>query len=130
MAAGPLTNAGKTRIITGGALRPVCTHVGLYTGNPGAAGSHSTEVAAANGYSRQAVTWTASGSGVETNSNTVLFTATGSWGTLTHWGINSTDTRGAGTMYFRGALDSSRVVTNGNQVRFLPGALKIEGLTT
>lgn len=130
MAQGTLTTAGAVRALSGGALKSVCTHIALYTANPGIAGSHANEVAAANGYSRKAITWTSSGGTSESNTGTVTFAATGNWGTVTHFGIVSNGTRGAGTMYFVGALDSSRSMTMGYEIRFTNGNITISMLTT
>ena len=130
MATGTLTTAGAIRALSGGQLKSVCTHIALYTSNPGIAGSHANEVAASNGYSRKAITWTSTGTTSESNTGTITFAASGNWGTVTHFGIVSNGTRGAGTMYFVGPLDGSRTMTMGYEIRFLAGTVSISMLTT
>lgn len=130
MATGTLTNAGAARALSGGQLKSVCTHIALYTANPTVTGSHANEVASGNGYSRKAVSWTSGGANSETNTGTVTFAASGNWGTVTHFGIVSNGTRGAGTMYYFGPLDSNRVMTAGYEIRFLPGSISIQMLTS
>lgn len=127
---GTLTNAGAIRIISGGSIKSGATHVALYTADPGDAGSHANEVATGTGYSRQAITWTSSGGLTESNVYRISFTASGSWGNVTHWALVTNGTRGSGLALMHGPLSSSRAMSSGNQIRFLPGSLGIEGITT
>lgn len=130
MAIGTPTTAGAVRIVSGGSLKAGITYVALYKADPGDAGSHANEVTTGTGYARQAVTWSSSGGVTEQNTNVLNWAATGSWGTVTHWGLVNSATRGAGTMLAHGPLNSSRVMANGNQIRMLAGQIKITGLTT
>lgn len=128
MATGAQTNAGAALAVTN--ARSAITHIALYTGDPGAAGSHANELPSSNGYARQAITWSAAGGNSVQNTNTITFTASGSWGTVTHWALVSSGTRGSGTAYARGALDAPRTVTNGVQVRFTAGTVKLQAATS
>lgn len=124
-----LTTAGATRVISGGALTTVCTHIALFTASPGAAGSLTNELANSNGYSRQAITWTSSGDADEENSATITFTASGGdWSAATHYGLVSSGTHGAGTMYVTGALSTSRTVADGGSLSIAAGDLTMTGV--
>lgn len=130
MATGTLTTAGATYGINTGALKTACTHIALYTTAPNISGTnHTGEVTNSAGYSRKAITWTGSGAEVQ-NSGTITFTATGNWGTVTHFGIVSSATHGSGSIYYVGALDQNRVMTNLHEIRFTAGNIKISLLTT
>lgn len=90
-------------------------YVSLHTADPGKAGSHANEVAGGS-YARVAVTLGApAANGVyeeEKNSLVTFATATGSWGTITHLGIEDAST--AGNMLFFGPLTASKVVGSGD----------------
>ena len=92
--------------------------VGLHTGAPGEAGT-SSEVSA-GGYARQVITFGADTDGVSTNDSAPTFTATASWGTVTHYTIwNGTDCVAYGT------LDNSRAIGDGDSYTFEVGALTV-----
>lgn len=103
--------------------------VGLHTGDPGEAGAQNTSEATYTQYQRIAVLrtaggWTVSGNTV-TNAAEVLFNeATGGSETLTHFSIGAAPT-GAGTLYFKGALQQSLPVSTGIQPRFTAGQLSV-----
>ena len=64
-------------------------------------GSTFTEMGNTNGYQRQAVTFNAASSGSATNSIDVTFTAVGgAWSTATGWCVVTSQTYGAGDLYF------------------------------
>lgn len=127
----PLTNAGAARVISGGHLKAVCTHLALFTSNPGAGGSMTSEPNG-NGYGRQAITWSSSGDFDELNTNTLTFQSTGSWGTITHFGFVNSATRGGGQMFVFGqviSISGSPLVMLANwSLVFDPGELKLEAL--
>jgi len=113
-------------------------HVGLYTAAPSDAGG-GTEVSG-NAYARAAVTsslanWagtqsagsttasTGSG-GVTSNNNAITFpTPSGTWGTVTHFGIF--DAASAGNLLFHGALTISKTINSGDTVSFPAGTLTV-----
>lgn len=93
----------------------------LYTSDPTDADS-GTEVSG-SGYTRQAIAFGAASGGSASNSGAVVFTATGSWGTVTHWGIR--DAAAAGNLLHYAALTSSKIVGNGDTLTFAIGQLQI-----
>lgn len=113
-------------------------HIGLLTAAPNDAGG-GTEVSG-NGYARVAVTsslanWagtqsagsTAASSGtggVTSNNNAITFaSATGSWGTVTHFGIYDAST--GGNLLFWGALAVAKPVTQNDVMSFPAGSLSV-----
>lgn len=89
-------------------------YVSLHTADPGEAGSQTTSEATYTNYARVAVArsgagWTVSGNSA-TNAAQITFPQCGASGnTITHVGIG-TDTSGAGTLLYSGALNSSLAV--------------------
>lgn len=120
------------------ATSPASFHVALYTSAPSDAGG-GTEVSG-NNYARVAVTrslaaWAGTQSagsttassgtgGVTSNNAAITFpTPSGSWGTVTHFGI--LDAASAGNLLFHGALTVSQTINTGNTVSFAAGQLQI-----
>lgn len=118
---------------------PTALYVALYT-TPTSDASPGTEIPiGTNAYARtlytssltawsntQAVGTTASSGagGVTSNSSAITFiTPTGSWGTVTHFGI--LDAATGGNLLFHGALTVSQTVNTGNTVSFAAGSLQI-----
>lgn len=97
-------------------------YVALYTSDP-AEDNSGTEVSGSN-YSRVQVTaWDAPSSRATQNTNAITFpTPSGSWGTITHYGI--LDASSSGNLLFYGALTSSVAPSSGT-VRFAAGALDL-----
>lgn len=90
-------------------------YVGLHTTATGDDDS-GTQVSG-SGYARTAATFSAPASGSTSNSATVTFpTATGSWGTVTHFGVY--DAVSAGNLLYWGALTTSKTVDNGDVFTF------------
>lgn len=116
--------AGLQNSATAGSL-----YVSLHTSDPGEAGSQTTNETAYTNYARVAVArsgagWTVSGNGVS-NAAAVTFPACGTTGaTLTHFGIG-TDSSGAGTLLFSGALTASLAVSSGITPSFAIGQLSV-----
>tara|TARA_R110000868_G_scaffold8081_2_gene41806 strand:- start:31072 stop:31464 length:393 start_codon:yes stop_codon:yes gene_type:complete len=105
-------------VTTGSATRPTGWYVALYTAAPSDSGG-GTEVSGFN-YSRKAITFAAATSpdGTTSNTNTLLFTATGgAWGTVTHLGIF--DAVSAGNLLWHGALTTSKTIADGDSLEFL-----------
>lgn len=76
-----------------------------------------------NGYARQAVTFTVSGSSA-TNAGTVTFTASGgAWTAATHIAICSASS--AGNVIYYGALTNSITLNNGESGQFAIGQITI-----
>lgn len=100
---------------------PATVYVGLFTADPGVAGSQASEVAAGE-YARQAVTFGVPSGGTSANTGIITFpTAVGSWGTITHGAI--LDALTVGNMLYHGALAASKTVDPGDTVSFAVSAL-------
>ena len=101
---------------------PTTVYVGLFTAAPSDAGG-GTEVSG-NGYAREAVTFSAASGGATANSGLITFdTPSGSWGTVTHFGIF--DALTTGNLLYWGALSQSELVNTGNVVTIPIGDLDI-----
>ena len=98
-------------------------YVALFTAAPSDAGG-GTEVTGGS-YARVATAgadWNAASAGATTNANAIAFpTATGSWGTVTHFALMDAST--AGNMLAWGALGTSKTVASGDTAQFAAGAL-------
>lgn len=117
----------------GGTTNPTNWHVALYTAAPNEDGTGGTEVTTGTAYARQTMAntdWAAAVAGqpsTVSNGNAVTFPqATGSWGTVTHFGLCSSDIEGTADVQIWGALDTSKVVDNGDTVSFAVSALTIQ----
>ena len=104
-------------------------YISLHTGDPGEAGSQTTNEATYTSYARVAVArsgagWTVSGANVS-NTAAINFPAcTGGTNTITHFGIGS-DSSGAGNLFFKGALSASLAVSSGITPSFAIGELDL-----
>jgi hypothetical protein len=105
---------------------PTTVYVCLFTSSPGDDAS-GTEVTDANNYSRQAETFDdPSGGGVTANSGVLTFpTASGSWGTISHFAIYDNASHGTGNQLFWAAVDSSQAITTDDVAEWAAGALDI-----
>lgn len=109
-------------------------YVGLFpTATPPSDSSAGTEVSG-NAYARQAVVrspagsagWVAAAGTLATTSNSGVITfptASGSWGTITHFGI--WDALTTGNLLYWGDLGASKVVGAGDSASFAIGTLTI-----
>ena len=62
--------------------------------------------------------------GVADNTNNIEFTAaTGSWGTVTHWGLFDAST--SGNLLIHGALGTSKTIGSGDILRISAGELDV-----
>ena len=113
-------------------------HVALFTAAPSDSGG-GTEVSG-NNYGRVSVSaalsaWagtqsagsTAASSGtggVTSNNSAISFpTPSGSWGTVTHWGLFDAST--GGNLLVHAALTASKTINSGDTVSFASGALQV-----
>ena len=117
-------------VLGGGTFSPPATvYVGLHTANPTEDGSVAE--LAGSGYARASVAnnttnWpnVSGSSGLKQNGTAIVFpTASGSWGTITHFSVWSASS--AGNLLFQGALAESRVIGSGDTPRFLANWLQI-----
>jgi len=102
---------------------PTGVYVGLSTGSFGDDNS-GTELSG-NGYARQGdVAFDAASGGVADNTSNIEFpAATGSWGTVSHWGIF--DANSSGNLLIHGALSSSKTISTGDILRISAGDLDV-----
>lgn len=98
-------------------------YVALYTATPSDSGG-GTEVSGGS-YARKSTAgadWAASSGGSIANANAITFvTASGSWGTVTHWGVFDAAT--TGNLLFWAALTTSKTIGSGDTAAFGVGAL-------
>lgn len=112
-------------LVTGSPTRASGTWLALYTATP-TDSTAGTEVANSNNYSRQAITFDAASSGATQNAATVTFpTASGSWGTITHWAIVDSATHGGGNVIIYGAFTASKTIASGDVFEVLDSDLDI-----
>ena len=103
---------------------PSNVYLSLHTANPTDDAS-GTELSG-NGYSRQVITFNAAHAtnGNTTNSSVEEFTASGgNFGTVTHFGI--WDASSSGNMLYYGALTASKVIADGDTLRFAADSITI-----
>jgi hypothetical protein len=101
---------------------PSVVYAGLFTSDPTDAGS-GTEVSGGS-YARKAATFGAPSNGASTISSAIEFDqATGSWGTVTHFGIYDAST--SGNLLYHGALTASKAIDTGDVFKFATSALTV-----
>ena len=77
-----------------------------------------------NNYSRKAITFASASSGsIASNSAVEFDSATGSWGTVSHWGI--WDASSSGNLLFHGAFTASKSIATGDILKVASGSLTI-----
>jgi hypothetical protein len=107
---------------TGAYTMPTTVYVGLSTGSFNDDNS-GTELSG-SGYARQSIAFGAAASGTASNSGAVDFpAATGSWGTVSHFGIFDAST--GGNLLIHGALTASKAVATGDILRIATGDMDI-----
>lgn len=112
-------------LVTGTPTRASGTWLALYTATP-TDSTAGTEVTNANAYARTALTFDAAASGATQNALDVTFpTATGAWGTVTHWAVVDSATHGGGNIIIYGAFNASKTIASGDVFQVLDGELDI-----
>ena len=107
---------------TGAYTMPTTVYVGLSTGSFNDDNS-GTELSG-SGYARQSIAFNAASNGTADNSGSVDFpAATGSWGTVSHFGLFDAST--GGNLLIHGALTASKVVDTGDILRIAAGDMDI-----
>lgn len=107
---------------TGAYTMPTTVYVGLSTGsfNDDNSGTELT----GNGYARVSISFGAAASGTASNDAAVEFSAaTGSWGTVSHFGLF--DASSAGNLLIHGALTASKVIESGDILKIAIGDMDI-----
>ena len=101
---------------------PATVYIGLSTGS--FADDNSGTELTGNGYARQSIAFDAAASGTTDNTSAVDFpTATGSWGTVSHYGLF--DASSSGNLLIHGAFTVSKAVASGDILRIAAGELDI-----
>ena len=102
---------------------PATVYAALFTTDPTDDGS-GTECTG-SGYARKAITFAAPSNGVTTNSAAAceFDQATGSWGTITHFGIF--DALTSGNLLYHGALTVSKTISSGDVFRFATSSVSV-----
>jgi hypothetical protein len=107
---------------TGAYTMPTTVYVGLSTGSFNDDNS-GTELSG-SGYARQSIAFGAASGGTASNSGNVDFpAATGSWGTVSHFGLFDAST--GGNLLIHGALTASKTVATGDILRIATGDMDI-----
>jgi hypothetical protein len=102
--------------------QPSNVYIGLHTTSALDAGS-GTELSG-SGYARQAITFAAASSGSASSNSTVTFpTATGSWGTVSHWSL--WDASSSGNLLFHGSFAASKDIATGDVLKVSSGDITI-----
>lgn len=106
---------------------PTDTYLALYVVAPTSAGG-GTEVAVANGYIRQIISWGAAASEQIASNADIRFpagitNATGSWGTIVAAGIH--DQISGGNLLLQGLLSAPIVIDTGDAFKITSGGLTI-----
>lgn len=107
---------------TGAYTMPATVYVGLSTAsfNDDNSGTELT----GNNYARESITFAAASSGSADNSAAVEFNAaTGSWGTVSHFGLF--DALSGGNLLIHGALTASKVISSGDILKIAIGDMDI-----
>ena len=109
-------------LATGSYTAPTAVYVGLSTAS--FADDNSGTELSGSGYARVAATFSAAASGTASNSAAIEFSAaTGSWGTVSHFGIFDAST--AGNLLIHGAFTASKVIASGDILKINTGDLDI-----
>ena len=107
---------------TGAYTMPTTVYVGLSTGSFNDDNS-GTELTGSN-YARESISFGAAASGTASNDAAVEFNAaTGSWGTVSHFGVF--DALTSGNLLIHGALTASKVIDTGDILKIAIGDMDI-----
>ena len=100
-------------------------YLALFTDDPGETGSTDNEVSTSStGYARQAVTFASASDGSMATSAAIEFsTATGDWGTVTHWGL--CDAATGGNVWWTGEITTPKAIGTGDVYRIPAGNLTL-----
>ena len=107
---------------TASTTAPTAVYLGLATASL-ADDASGTELSG-NNYTRKAITFaSASGGSIASNASVEFNSATGSWGTVSHWGI--WDASSSGNLLFHGAFTASKAIATGDILKVASGSLTI-----
>ncbi len=101
---------------------PTTVYVGLSTAT--FADDNSGTELSGSGYARQSITFNAAASGATDNDAAVEFpAATGSWGTVSHFGLFDAST--GGNLLIHGAFTTSKTIATGDILKISAGDLDV-----
>jgi len=101
---------------------PTTVYVGLFTDDPTDADT-GTEVSGGS-YARQSASFDTPSNGASTTDADITFpTATGNWGTVTHFGLY--DALTSGNLLYHGALNNSKIIQTGDIFKIETGNLTV-----
>jgi hypothetical protein len=107
---------------TGSYTMPSAVYIGLSTGSFGD-GNTGTELTG-SGYARVAATFNAAASGTADNASAIQFAAaTGSWGSVSHFGVF--DAASSGNLLIHGAFSTAKTIASGDILKIDAGDLDI-----
>ena len=107
---------------TGSYTMPSAVYIGLSTGAFGD-GNTGTELTG-SGYARVAATFNAAASGTADNASAIQFAAaTGSWGSVSHFGVF--DAASSGNLLIHGAFSAAKTIASGDILKIDAGDLDI-----
>ena len=107
---------------TGSYTMPSAVYIGLSTGSFGD-GKTGTELTG-SGYARVAATFNAAASGTADNASAIQFAAaTGSWGSVSHFGVF--DAASSGNLLSHGAFSAAKTIASGDILKIDAGDLDI-----
>jgi hypothetical protein len=121
------TNLSEERILdwwgnVGSPTRPTSHYAALSTATWNEDGTSGAELSG-SGYARQSITWTRSAQTLNPTATITFGPASGSWGTVTHFGIF--DASSAGNLLAFEALTSSKAIGNGDSASFATSNLSV-----
>ena len=101
---------------------PSAIYVALSTGS--FADDNSGTELTGNGYTRKAITFgTASSGSIASNSAVEFDTATGSWGSVSHFGLF--DASSGGNLLYHGAFSSAKTIETGDVLKISSSSLTV-----
>lgn len=107
---------------TASTTAPSAVYLGLSTGS--LADDNSGTELSGNNYSRKAITFaSASGGSIASNAAVEFDAATGSWGSVSHFGIY--DAASSGNLLFHGAFSAAKTIASGDVLKVASGSLTI-----
>ncbi len=100
-------------------------YLALFTDDPGETGEITNEVSSTDtGYVRQPVTFDTPSNGSMVTSAAIEFpTATGDWGTVTHWALCDAET--SGNVWWTGSISTPKTIGTGDIYRIPAGYLTL-----
>ena len=101
---------------------PSAVYLGLSTAS--LADDNSGTELTGNNYSRKAITFASASSGsIASNAAVEFDAATGSWGSISHFGIY--DAASSGNLLFHGAFSAAKTIATGDVLKVASGSLTI-----